>query len=67
MTVGTASPISSSTYSVTLGATADVVRMTEGSVSARTALTRSSWEPICGTESGTAMNPACIAPRNAAM
>ena len=41
--------------------------MTEGDVSARTALTRSSCEPACGTDSGTAMNPACIAPRKPTM
>src|ERR1700722_12708830 len=67
MTVGTESAVNSATYALTLGATADVVRMTDGDVSARTALTRSSWDPTCGTDSGTAINPAWMAPRKAAM
>src|ERR1700694_2735867 len=50
MTVERASAFDSVTYSVTLGATADVVRMTDGDVSARTALTRSSCDPTCGTD-----------------
>lgn len=56
-----------STYSATSSATSDVVRTTDGDVSARTALTRASLEPRCGSGSGTAMSPACIDPRNAAM
>jgi hypothetical protein len=42
-----------------------VVSATVGEVSVTTALSRSSWEPGTGTASGTAMNPACMAPRNA--
>ena len=46
--------------------TAEVVRMTTGWES-RSDETRSSWLPRCGTASGTAMKPACSAPRKATM
>ena len=67
ITTGSTSLVESPRYSVTLGATALVVRMTVGDVSASTALTRSSCAPNDGTDSGTAISPACIAPRKAAM
>ena len=57
----------SSTYSATSSANAEVVRTTEGDVSARTASTRSWLAPRCGNGSGTAMSPACIDPRKAVM
>src|ERR1700722_4574000 len=47
------------TYSMT----PDVVRTTAGDVSPSTETVRSSWTPPYGTESGTAINPACNAPR----
>src|ERR1700742_1730835 len=62
-----ASEFNSAAYSAMLGATAAVVRITVGVVSAKTALTRSSWVSTDGTDSGTAIRPACIAPRNATM
>jgi hypothetical protein len=67
MTVGRVSGFDSATASVTPGVTADVVRMTDGDVSARTALTRSSCDPAWGTDSGTAMKPASMAARKATM
>ena len=57
------SPDFDSTYSARLSATEDVVRTAEGDASRITALTRSSLAP----PSGTAMKPACNAPRNAVM
>src|SRR5580693_370228 len=48
---------------LTLSITADVVRITAGEVSASTESVRSSWGPPYGTDSGTDMSPACIAPR----
>ena len=59
----TAAP--SSTYCAAMSNTAVVVSTTVGEVSVTTALTRSSCEPGTGTDSGTATNPACMAPRNA--
>lgn len=38
--------------------------MTAGEVSLSTEIVRSSWAPACGTGSGTAIRPACNAPRN---
>ena len=61
----TAAP--SSTYWAAMSNTAEVVSITVGDVSVTTALIRSSCEPGTGTESGTAMNPACMAPRKATM
>src|SRR5262249_40334017 len=61
ITDGADSPDFDSTYSVILPATQDVVRTAEGDASRSTALTRSSLGP----PSGTAMSPACSAPRNA--
>ncbi|COW90378.1 Uncharacterised protein [Mycobacterium tuberculosis] len=43
----------------------DVVRMATGDESLSTESERSSVTPPCGTESGTAMRPACNAPRKA--
>ena len=63
-TLGAERPTSAE-YCRTTSATADVVRMTVGAESRRAADTRSSCDPICGTESGTATKPACNAPRNA--
>lgn len=45
--------------------TADVVSTIEGAVSRRTAVTRSSWTPGNGTDSGTPILPACNDARNA--
>src|ERR1700758_4979206 len=56
MVVGAAPAPGLPTYSETDSATADVVRITEGEVSSRTALTRSSCAPTCGTVNGTAMH-----------
>src|SRR5579875_379161 len=58
-------PDSDLTYWATVPAIADVVRMTDGDASRRTELTRSSLTPPSGTERGTAICPACNAPRNA--
>src|ERR1700731_815167 len=55
------------TYSATLPATADVVRITEGDASRSTELTRSSLAPPNGTETGTAVSPARNAPKKASM
>ena len=54
-------------HSLTSPTTADVVRMTDGDASRSTELTRSSAMPPVGTDRGTAMSPACSAPRKAAM
>ena len=47
--------------------TADVVRITDGAQSASTAEIRSSCVPNIGTDSGTAMKPASIAPSSPTM
>ena len=52
-------------YGITSSTTADVVSITAGEQSRSAPDTRSSCPPNCGTESGTAMNPACIAPKKA--
>src|SRR5277367_7029957 len=63
ITDGADSPDTDPTYLAISPATLDVVRTTQGDASRSTASTRSSLPP----PKGTAMSPACNAPRNAVM
>ena len=60
-------PVPSRAHLATSSTAVDVVRMTDGEQSRNADETRSSWTRNCGTGSGTAMKPACSAPRKATM
>ena len=66
-TTGARSPGIALMYFTTSRTIEEVVSITEGAESCSADDTRSSRKPNSGAGNGTAMNPACNAPRNATM
>src|ERR1700756_5456907 len=60
-------PGSARAHETTSVTTADVVKSTVGALSCRAAEARSSCAPNCGTDNGTAMQPASIAAKKSMM